>query len=366
MRNAESAIFGFLSRIAFRLNNWTARWIPSAFSIAILLTLITLVLAFFATDHTLADCIRFWGDGFWELLSFSMQMTLIMLTGYILVVSPVMNRFLHWVARLPRTSTGAIALTALGSMLLALINWGLSLIGSAMLVKYMARQHKDVDYRLLVAVAYFGMGCTWHAGLSASAPILVATPKHFMEAEIGIIPLTQTIFHPFNLLSALLVVITMTLLAIALHPKDPNQRVKIDPQKLETFGTFQPPAPEATNEFRFAEFIDYRYFLNLIIGVLGLVWLYFNFASRGWQGITINTVNFVFLTLGILLHPSPASVLKAAAESAGTIYSIVLQFPFYSGMYGIIKGSGLSEVGRYDDRSVAAILGNSIVDRRRH
>src|SRR6185436_7861583 len=164
-----------------------------------------------------------------------MQMTLIMLTGYILVVSPAMNRFLHWIARLPRTSTGAIALTALGSMLLALINWGLSLIGSAMLVKYMARQHKDVDYRLLVAVAYFGMGCTWHAGLSASAPILVATPKHFMEAEIGIIPLTQTIFHPFNLLAAFLVVITMTLLAIALHPKDPNQRVKIDPQKLENF-----------------------------------------------------------------------------------------------------------------------------------
>ena len=340
----RSSILNSLGTLAVHLNSWTSRWIPSAFSIAILLTLITLSLAFFATNHSLADCIRFWGDGFWELLSFGMQMTLIMLTGYILVVSPVMNRFLHWVARIPKTSTGAVALTALASMLLALINWGLSLIGSAVLVKYMARQHKDVDYRLLVAVAYFGMGCTWHAGLSASAPILVATPKHFMEAEIGIIPLTQTIFHPFNLLAALLVVITMTLLAIALHPKDPDQRVKIDPQKLEHFGIFKPPVAEVSKEFRFADFIDYRYVLNFIIGVLGLVWLYFNFASRGWQGITINTVNFVFLTLGILLHPSPASVLKAAAESAGTIYSIVLQFPFYSGMYGIIKGSGLSEV----------------------
>ncbi|MCI0416458.1 TIGR00366 family protein, partial [bacterium] len=339
-----TAIVNRLGVLAIRLNNWTSRWVPSAFSIAILLTLITLAFGVFATEHSVAECIRFWGDGFWELLAFGMQMTLIMLTGYIMVVSPGMNRLLHWVARLPKTSTGAIALTAFGSMLLALVNWGLSIIGSAVLVKYMAHQHKDVDYRLLVAVAYFGMGCTWHAGLSASAPVLVATPKHFMEAEIGIIPLTQTIFHPFNLFSAALVVATMTLLGAALHPKVVKQRRTVDPEKLEKFGVFSVPVPETKSGFSFAEFIDYRYVLNFILGVLGLVWLYFNFSARGWQGITINTVNFIFLTLGVLLHPSPASVLKAAAESGATIYNIVLQFPFYSGIYGIIKGTGLSEV----------------------
>ena len=332
------------AQIALRLNNWTSRWIPSAFSIAVLLTLFTLAFAVVATDKSLTDCIRFWGDGFWELLAFSMQMTLIMVTGYIMVVSPVMNRILRWVASIPKTPTGAVALTAFVSMMLAWLNWGLSIIGSAILVKYMARQHRDVDYRLLVAVAYFGMGCTWHAGLSASAPVLVATPKHFMEAEIGIIPLSQTIFHPFNLVSAVIVIATMTIVAAMLHPKNIHERRLIDPEKLESVGVFVPPELEKKSTFNFADFIDYKYLLNFILGILGIVWLFLNFSARGWQGITINTVNFCFLTLGILLHPSPASVLKAAAESGSTIYNIVLQFPFYSGMYGIIKGSGLSDV----------------------
>lgn len=333
-----------LRRLAIALNDWTSRWVPSAFSIAILLTLLTLLLGLFATDHTLLQCIRFWGNGFWELLSFAMQMTLIMLTGYIVVVSPVMNRILRWFARLPKNANAAIAFTAFGAMGLAWINWGLGIIGSAMLVKHVAKQHRDVDYRLLVAVAYFGLGCTWHAGLSASAPVLVATPGHFMEKEIGVIPLSLTIFHPFNLFATAVVLILMTAVAFFLHPRDIKQRKLVDPQKLENVGTFLVPKPEKKERFSFADFLDYRYFLNLIIGLLGLFWLFDYFSIKGWEGLTINTVNFIFLTIGILLHPSPASVLKAAAESGATIYNIVLQFPFYAGMYGIIKGTGLSDV----------------------
>src|SRR5262245_50816854 len=110
-----------LARIAVSLNNWTSRWVPSAFSIAILLTVVTLLLASILTPHSLADCIRFWGDGFWELLSFAMQMTLIMVTGYIVVTSTIMNRLLRWFSSVPRGATSAIAFTALGSMLLAWI-----------------------------------------------------------------------------------------------------------------------------------------------------------------------------------------------------------------------------------------------------
>jgi short-chain fatty acids transporter len=229
-------------------------------------------------------------------------------------------------------------------MLLAWINWGLGIIGSAMLVKYMAKQHRTVDYRLLVAVAYFGLGCSWHAGLSASAPILVATPGHFMEKQIGVIPLSETIFHPFNLVTILAVFILMTVVAFLLHPKNVEQRRLVDPARLESVGAFQTPHPEPKAKFSFADFLDYRYFLNLVIGCIGIYWLFDNFSTGGWQNITINTVNFGFLVVGILLHPSPVSVLKAAAESATFIYNIVLQFPFYSGMYGIIQGTGLSTV----------------------
>jgi short-chain fatty acids transporter len=332
-----------LGRIAVALNNWTERWVPSAFSIALVLTIITVGLAVALTGHSLLECLQSWGDGFWELLSFSMQMTLIMVTGYIVVVSPLVSRMLKWFAGLPRNATSAIAFMAFGSMALSWINWGLGIIGSAMLVRYIAKKHPDIDYRLLVAVAYFGAGCTWHAGLSASAPILVATPKHFMEAQIGLIPLTRTIFHPFNLLATAVVFVVMTGVAALMHPRDVRQRITVDPRKLDKVGVFESPTPENQGNLSFADFLDYRYVLNLIIGLAGLCWLGQSFYNHGWQGISINTVNFVFLTAGILLHPSPASVGKAAAESAAYVYNIILQFPFYSGMYGIIKGTGLSD-----------------------
>lgn len=333
-----------LSRLAVALNNWTSRWVPSAFSIAMILTLLTLAAASIFTQYTLLQCLRFWGDGFWELLAFSMQMTLIMVTGYIVVVSPVVNRALRWFAALPRSATAAIAFTAFGSMLLAWINWGLGIIGAAVLVKYVARRHPDVDYRLLVAVAYFGLGCTWHAGLSASAPVLVATPGHFMEKQMGVIPLSQTIFHPFNLSATVAVFVAMTAVAYALHPRDPALRKRVDPSRLSDQTEFQAPTLREQEQLTPSTIMDYSYALNLVLGACGLVWLWLNFAARGWQGITINTVNFIFLTAGILLHPSPASVLKAAAESGSTIYNIALQFPFYSGMYGVIKGTGLSDL----------------------
>lgn len=333
-----------LGRIALALNNWTSRWIPSAFSIAIILSIITLSAGVLFTPHTVRECIGFWGDGFWELLAFSMQMTLIMVTGYIVVVSPPVNRALRWFAGLPRSATGAIAFTALGAMLLAWINWGLGIIGAAVLVKYVAKRHPDVDYRLLVAVAYFGLGCTWHAGLSASAPVLVATPGHFMEKQMGVIPLSRTIFFPFNLTATVAVLALMTSVACLLHPRNPADRKRVDPAQLDNIGTFEPPAPENSGRKTPSEFMDYTYVLNAILGLAGLAWLLQNFAARGWQGLTINTVNFIFLTAGILLHPSPASVLKAAAASGSTIYSIALQFPFYSGMYGIIKGAALSDL----------------------
>jgi short-chain fatty acids transporter len=330
----------FLVRIASALNRWTVRWVPGSFSIALLLTLFTLILATALTPHTLLDSLRFWGDGFWELLTFGMQMTLIMVTGYIVVVSPPVNAFLRWFSSLPKSPHGAIAFTALGSMLLAWINWGLGILGSAVLVKYMAKEHSEVDYRLLVAVAYFGLGCTWHAGLSASAPILVATPGHFMEQQLGVIPLSRTIFHPFNLTATVVVLAVMTTLAYMLHPRNVQDRRLVPAETLENVGMFA--APEKPQERSFAHFIDYTYLLNLLIGFMGVYYLANYFFTQGFEKITINTVNFAFLTAGILLHRSPAAVMKAAAESASFIYNIVLQFPFYSGMYGIIKGSGLS------------------------
>jgi len=213
----------FLGRIALALTRWSERWVPSSFVIAILLTFLVFVLAIALTSATALQCVTFWGDGFWELLSFAMQMTLIMVSGYVVAASPPVDRALTRLARLPRGPRSCVMLMAFLSMALGMLHWGLSIVVSALMVRRFARHEPRVDYRLLVTAGYLGMGLTWHAGLSASAPLLVATPGHFLERQMGIVPLGQTIFSPFNLILAFIVLGVFTLLILS-FTRVPDER----------------------------------------------------------------------------------------------------------------------------------------------
>ncbi|MFO7274049.1 MAG: TIGR00366 family protein [Bacillota bacterium] len=175
--------------------------------------------------------------------------------------------------------------------------------------------------------------------LSASAPLLVATPGHFLEQEIGVIPVTETIFHPFNLVLVTLVVLAMTVLTPALHPSR-RDTVTVDPEVLEQADDFTPPERK---EFTPAAALEYSPLVNWFIGVAGLVYLVIYFRGKGLAAININVVNFMFLTLGILLHSRPASLLKAAEEAGRYVWGVILQFPFYAGIFGIVQYSGLSD-----------------------
>jgi short-chain fatty acids transporter len=202
------------------------------------------------------------------------------------------------------------------------------------------------------------MGATWHSGLSASAPLLVATPGHFLENRIGLIPITQTIFHPFNLVLTVVVVVVLALLAYALHPTD-AEAVCIDAAALAELGRFSPPARPA--HLTPAARIDHAWWLNGLIGITGLAWLVWYFSTRGFS-LTLDVLNFAFLMLGILLHRSPASVLAAGEQGATLLAGVVLQFPFYAGMYGVIQGTGLGErigawiAGAADPRAFPLLL----------
>ena len=326
-----------ISRLATALTILSQRWVPSAFAIAVLLTFVTFAIAIGAGATPQRALIE-WGNGFWTLLPFAMQMSLVILTGYIVSAAPLIDRAFARLARTARSPRAAVVLMALVSMGLAWFHWGLSIVGCAMFVRHVARAQPRVDYRLLVAAAYFGMGATWHSGLSASAPLLVATPGHFLQDRIGVIPITRTIFHPFNLGLTVIVVATLTLLAAALHPRD-EDAVCIDPAALEALGRVTPPASPTTRGL--AAFIDHTWWLNLVIGATGAAWLVWHFTTHGFA-LTLDVLNFAFLMLGILLHGSPASVLSAAEQGASLLAGVVLQFPFYAGMYGIIQGTGLS------------------------
>jgi short-chain fatty acids transporter len=327
-----------LSRLATALTGISQRWIPSAFSIAVILTFVTFAIAV-AGGASPPRTIVAWGNGFWTLLPFAMQMSLVILTGFIVSTAPAVEPLFRRLAAVPRTPRGAVVTMALVSMTLAWFHWGLSIVGCAMFLRHVARAQPRVDYRLLVAAAYFGMGATWHAGLSASAPLLVATPGHFLEDRIGLVPIGRTIFHPFNLALTAVVVSMLALLAYVLHPRQADA-VSIDERALEALGRFTPPAPPAVRSP--AAFLDHSWWLNAGVGAAGAAWLAWYITTRGFS-LTLDVLNFAFLMLGILLHRSPASVLASAEQGSALLAGVVLQFPFYAGMYGVIQGTGLGE-----------------------
>jgi short-chain fatty acids transporter len=331
-----------LQQLASASTRWSTRWVPDAWVIAVILSIVAYFLGLFFTRSSPYQLIQFWGNGFWVLLSFAMQMCLIIMTGYILATTPLFSKILDALAGAPKGPKGSIALMAVVSLVLAWINWGLSIVGSAVFVRFLVRKQKGIDYRLLVATAYLGLGTMWHSGLSASAPLLVATPKHFLEKEIGVIPITETIFHPFNLILALVILIALTIMGPLMHPRK-GEEVEADPGLMKESG-FQPSPPPRPEEISPALRIENSPIINLIVGICGLVWLFWHFGQKGWAGINLDVVNFIFLMVGVLLHWKPASFLKAALEGGSFIWGVVVQFPFYAGIFGIIKFSGLAEV----------------------
>lgn len=333
-----------LASIALALGRVSQRYVPSALSIAVLLTLFTAGLALATTGAGPGGVLRAWGDGFWTLLAFTMQMALVMFTGYLLAVAPPVTRALRRLAGLPRSPRQAVAFMAAASMVLALLNWGLSIVGSAVLARHLAARRFDgrgADYRLLVACGYFGLGTTWHAGLSASAPLVAASPKNPISEQFGTVSVDQTLFSPFNLGLVLVTLVLMTALAAALHPK-PEQTLSVDPALLAGFKDFAPP--ERPAQYTPASFWDHAPLLPVLLGLAGLVYTGWKIADAGWTKINIDTVNLTFLSLALLAHHRPASVVAAAEEAGGVLSGIVLQFPLYAGIYGIFQGTGLTDV----------------------
>ena len=275
----------------------------------------------------------YWVKGFWELLELTMQLALIVLTGYIVAVSPLMSRVLEGLAAIARSDRAAVALMGLVSMTASWLHWGLGLIAGPIFLRFLIRRHPRMDYRIAVAAGYLGSTCTWHAGLSGSAPLLMATPKNFMEAQVGLVPVSSTTFSLFNLLLTAIVVSVMTLMLVRLYPASPQAR-----NGPHEEGIHDPHASGAP-----ALWIERSYVLNAVIGVLGIIGLWSLYVESGSR-VSINTLNFAFVFLALLLHPSPTSFTRAAAQGATYLHGIVIQFPFYAGMYGLIRYSGLAEI----------------------
>ncbi|MCM3730578.1 short-chain fatty acid transporter [Fictibacillus nanhaiensis] len=314
-------------------NKLMQRYLPDPFIFVILLTGVVFILGLIITGQSPVKMVSFWGDGFWKLLEFSMQMVLILVTGYVLASSPFFKKMLRKLASFARTPGQAIISVTLVALIASWINWGFGLVIGAIFSKELARQVKNTDYRLLIASAYSGF-VVWHAGLSGSIPLTIATPGHFMEETMGIISTSETLFSPFNLfiVGALFIILPVTNRLMM----NKDETYQIDPSLLDDSVEAATLAEADTP----AEKLENSMWLSMIIGILGLAYMVYFFATSGFN-LNINFVNFIFLFLGILLHKTPRNYINSVAEAVKGASGIIIQFPFYAGIMGMMVGSGL-------------------------
>ncbi len=331
-----------IGRLSSLMTAFVSRYLPDPLIFALLLTLITFFSALGLTDSTPVSLVKMWGDGFWNLLGFAMQMALIVVTGHALASSPPVKSLLSAAASIAKTPVqGVMLVTVIGSIACAL-NWGFGLVVGAMFAREVARRIPGSDYPLLIACAYIAF-MTWGGGFSGSMPLLAATPgnpvAHYMVTESnpqGIIPITDTIFTGYNLFITLGLIVCLPFITRMMFPKDGNVR-SIDPELLAPEPSFQKTLGK---DAVFAEKLEESRTLAYIIGVLGFSYLGVYFYANGFN-ITINTVNLIFLVTGILLHRTPMAYMRAVAHAARSTAGILIQFPFYAGIQLMMEHSGL-------------------------
>ncbi len=322
------------------------KYLPDAFLFAVFLTFLTLILGVFVTNQSLVAMITHWGDGFWALLSFSMQMALVLVTGHTLASSRPFKKFLSKLAEFASTPTEAILAVSFVSAIACWINWGFGLVIGALYARELAKRVKDVDYRLLIASAYSGF-LVWHGGISASIPLTLATDGAANAAATAgaiteIIPTTATIFSPLNLIVSAIFLFTLPFINRAMHPaKDLTITVDpallVDPEEPADFYKNDTPADKIEN----SKLINYLIFL------VGITYVVLHFMRNGFD-LNLNIVNFIFLIFGVLFHQTPRRFIHSFGEAATSAGPILLQFPFYAGIMGMMVGQspeGISLAG---------------------
>jgi short-chain fatty acids transporter len=326
-----------LSRPAVRL---VERWLPDPYVLVLLLTLVAAAAAMLVERQAPVEVLRAWGGGFWNLLAFSMQMLLVLVTGFMLASTPLVRAGLRRLAGLARGPGAAIVLVSLVSLVASWLNWGFGLVVGALFARELAAQVR-VDYRLLVASAYSGF-VVWHGGLSGSVPLAIAGEGHFMAEAMGVVPTSQTIFSGWNLaiLAALFVLVPLVNRLMLPRPEDsvyhrPDSGDGDARSARDPVQDGADPVP-----VRFADRLEDSRLLALAIGLAGLAWLADRFLAGG--GLDLNTVNFALLMLAIVLHGNARRLLASLQQAIRGGAGIVIQFPFYAGIMAIMADSGLA------------------------
>ena len=323
-----------LARLGSRIADTCERWFPDAFVFALAAIVLVFIGGMFSGVKPVTLATEF-GNGFWSLVNFTMQMAMVIVGGFVVASSPPIARLTRWLASIPKTARGAVAFVAAFAMLSSLLSWGLSLVFTGLLVREIVKRI-DVDYRAIGAAAYLGLGSVWALGLSSSAALLQAT-KSAIPASLlpvtGVIPLTQTIFLPQSMAVAAVLVVVSVIVAYVSAPREGEART------AKMMGIeFRDEAVPITTATTPAERFENSPILNVVIALLMFWFLVTQFRDKGGiAALDLNNFNFLFIAAGLLMHWRPRSFLRAVTKSVPATAGVLIQFPFYGGIFGMIS-----------------------------
>ncbi|CAN7739889.1 TIGR00366 family protein [Pseudorhodoferax sp. LjRoot39] len=330
-----------MSKITAFFTELMRRYLPDPFVFAIMLTLLTMALAFGVESRPLPAVVQDWGKGFWSLLAFTTQMAVILVMGYVLAAAPVVDRFLNRITERVHTPRQAIIVATLVGCIGSYLNWGFGLVIGGIMARKLALKVKGVHYPLIIASAYTGF-TMYSLGFSATIPVLISTKGHGFEGKMGLIPLSETIFSAPILLTSLAVLIALPLLNATMHPKRGEPVTELDPASVAAEAKAGGDAQQLLgDEKTLAYRLNNSRLLSLLIGLCGMAYVVMHFVQGG--NLDLNMINFFILFLGVLLLGTPMKYVEKLNEGVKTIGGIILQFPFYAGIMAIMHGSGLVE-----------------------
>jgi short-chain fatty acids transporter len=323
------------------------RWLPDSFIFAVLLTFIAAIMALLFVETTPFKIIQAWYKGFWMLLSFGMQMVLILVTGYAIAISPPAAKFIDWLASKIKTPVMVYGVVVFMGCIFSLISWGWIVL-TAVLGRELATRVKKVDYRLLAACVYVAF-IPWHGGLSGSVPLVLNTPDNFLikaGALDATIPTAMTLTSTMNIVCSLALLITLPLLMIAMRPSD-DKVVEFNDLREGGIPEKEITVAEEAEAMKLpdknlSDALNNSFVIQIIISLMGLWFLIWHFSANGFD-INLNIMNFLFIIVGMLCHKTPARYVVAMKRACSNVSGIVLQFPFYAGIMGIMIHTGLGK-----------------------
>ncbi|WP_432261925.1 short-chain fatty acid transporter [Cupriavidus sp. TMH.W2] len=329
-----------LERLALRVTAWCEKWYPDAY-VFVALTVLAVAGGALAVGASPAAVSLAFGNGFWSLIPFTMQMAMVAVTGYIIASSPPMARLVDRAAQVPRNGRTAVAYVAFVSVVASLLHWAISLIFAGLLAKALARRTElRMDYRAAGAAAYLGIGATWAMGLSSSAAQLQANPASIPASLLkvtGVIPFSQTIFLWQSLVVTAVLLAVSTLVAYWTAPAP--ARAKTAAELGVVIGAEKGSAPARAQ--RPGEWLEHSPVLTLVLVALGAGWIWHELATKPLLVAIsgLNTYNLIFLLAGMLLHWRPRSFLDAAARAVPATTGVLIQFPLYGAIASMLTAA---------------------------